>query len=195
MRQLDKSSHSIPAQLERWSAFLGQWEKAIGEDKEVIVTGDINLNSLKWMRDNVPATGFVQKLKSLIDLLFEKIIPHGIAQLVTVPTRSWPGQKDRCLDHVYTNKPEKLSDIAVHRIGGSDHKVVCFTRYAKSMVRNVRYIRKRCFKNFDGEEFMREVAEMRWVDVYLTEDVNVAVHLLTAKLSAALDKHALIKTI
>ena len=103
----------------------------------MIVTGDINFNSLKWMRDNVPATDFVQKLKSMIDLLFEKIIPHGISQLVTVPTRSWPGQEDRCLDHVYTNKPEKLSDIVVHRNDGPDHKVVCFTRYAKSLVRNV----------------------------------------------------------
>ena len=45
----------------------------------MIVTGYINLNSLKWMRDNVPATGFVQKLKSMIDLLFEKIIPHGLS--------------------------------------------------------------------------------------------------------------------
>ena len=113
--------------------------------------------------------------------MFEKIIPHGISQLVTVATRSWSGQEESCLDHVYTNKPDKLSDIAAHRNGGSDHKVVCFTRYAKSMVRNVRYIRKRCFKNFDGAAFRREVAEMRWVDVHLTEDVNVAVHLITAK--------------
>ena len=65
MRQADKSSHSVPAQLERWSAFLAQWERAIGEDKEVIVTGDINLNSLKWMRDDLPASDSIHKLRSL----------------------------------------------------------------------------------------------------------------------------------
>ena len=159
MRQADKSSHSIPAQLERWSAFLAQWERAIGEDKEVIVTGDININSLKWMRDDLPASDSIHKLRSLIELLFEKIIPHGISQLVTVATHSWPGQEDSCLDHVYTNKPDKLSNIAVHRNGGSDHSVICFTRYAKSLKKNVRYIRKRSFKNFDVEGFKREVSE------------------------------------
>ena len=36
----------------RWKIFIAQWEKALSEDKEVIVTGDINIDSLKWMKDN-----------------------------------------------------------------------------------------------------------------------------------------------
>ena len=96
---------------------------------------------------------------------------------------------------MYTNKPDKLSNIAVHRNGGSDHSVICFTRYAKSLKKNVRYIRKRSFKNFDVEGFKREVSEMRWFDVYSCQDVNIAVHLLTSKLSTALDKYAPVKTI
>ena len=105
MRQADKSSHSIPAQLERWSAFLAQWERAIGEDKEVIVTGDINLNSLKWMRDDLPVSDSIHKLRSLIELLFEKIIPHGISQLVTVATHSWPAVWTMCIPIKLTSCP------------------------------------------------------------------------------------------
>ena len=89
LRQEDKSSHSVPEQLERWKVFINQWEAAIREDKEVIVIGDININSLKWMKDDLPSNDSTQKLKALTELLFEKIIPLGVSQLVTVATRSW----------------------------------------------------------------------------------------------------------
>ena len=92
LRQEDDSSHSVSEQLERWKLFIKQWEAAIREDKEVIVTGDININSLKWMRDDLPSTDSTQKLKLLIELLFERIVPLGVSQQVTVATRSWPGQ-------------------------------------------------------------------------------------------------------
>ena len=195
MRQPDKSSHSPAAQLERWSSFIMQWEKAIHEDKEVIVTGDINLNSFKWMRDDLPSSDSIYKLRDLIDLLFEKIIPHGFSQLVTVATRSCPGTADSCLDHLYSNRPDKLSDVRVLVNGASDHRMILVTRYAKSLKKNVRYIRKRCFKNFDEESFRSDIAAINWFDVYSATDVNVAVELLTSKLSEALDKHAPLKTI
>ena len=115
--------------------------------------------------------------------------------MVTVATRSGQGQVDSCLDHLYSNKPDKLSEVAVHINGGSDHKVLSVTRYAKSMKKNVRYIRKRCFKNFDREGFQSEVAAMQWFDIYNSGDVNNAVSLLTTKLSSALDKFAPIRTI
>ena len=41
----------------------GKWEKAIIEDKEVIVTGDVNINSLKWMKGNLPATDSIYRLR------------------------------------------------------------------------------------------------------------------------------------
>ena len=195
LRQPDRSSHTVPAQLERWSTFIEQWELAIGEDREILVTGDVNLNSLKWMRDDLPATDSTNKLRSLIDLLFARIIPHGFSQCVTVATHSWPGQVDSCLDHLYTNRVDKLSDITVHVNGGSDHRVVCVTRYTKSLKKNVRYIRKRCFKNFNELGFKLEVAAMNWFDVYSATDVNTAVKVLTDKITRALDKYAPVRTI
>ena len=106
----------------------------------MIVTGDMNIDSFKWCRDDLPSTDSIHKLKPLTDLLFEKIIPHGFSQHVSVATHSWPGQQPSCIVHLYTNKPDKLSDVAAHVNGGSDHKVVYVVRYAKAMKRNVRYI-------------------------------------------------------
>ena len=88
LRQQDKLSHSLSEQLERWKLFIEQWEKAISEDKEVIVTGDVNINSLKWMKDDLPSTDSTYKLRALTELLFEKIIPLGVSQQVSIATHS-----------------------------------------------------------------------------------------------------------
>ena len=93
---------------------------------------DANLDFCKWTKDNLLSSDSTVRLKSLIDLLFTTIFPHGVSQMVTVPTRSWPGQADAGLDHIYTNKPEKLSSVYAEFSGGSDHKLVKVTRYAKS---------------------------------------------------------------
>ena len=162
---------------------------------EIIVTGDVNLNSLKWMRDELPANDSTHTLMELINLLFEKIIPPGFSQLVKVATHSWPGRIDNCLDHLYSNRPDKLSNVGVHVNGGSDHRLVSVIRYTKSLKKSVRYVRKRCFKNFDEEAFRREISAMNWFDVYSANDVNVAVELLTTKLNEALDRHAPVRTI
>ena len=193
--QQDSSSRTIAAQLERWEIFLQQWEKAISEEKEVIVTGDINIDSFKWCRDDLPSTDSTYKLRPLIAALFERIIPQGFSQQVRVATHSWVGQNPSCIDHLYTNKPDKLADVQGHINGGSDHKLIYAVRFARSIKRNVRYIRKRCFKGFNEIEFKEEIKKLQWFDVYSESNVDAAVSLLTGKLTSVLDKYAPIKTI
>ena len=65
---------------------MEKWELALQEGKEVIVMMDANLDFLKWTRDDLPATDSTTRLKPLIDQLFSRIFPHGVAQLVHVPT-------------------------------------------------------------------------------------------------------------
>ena len=194
LRQEDKSSRTLSEQLVRWKIFITQWERALSEDKEVVVTGDINIDSMKWMRDDLPSNDSTHKLKALTQILFERIIPHGVSQQVTVPTHSWPGQQDSCLDHLYTNQPDKLSEVTLHA-HGSDHKLLHVVRYAESIKKNVRYIRKRCFKGFDTTGFKAAVKEIKWYEVYCLTDVNVAVHVLTEKLTAVLDRFAPVRTL
>ena len=92
--------------------------------------------------------------------------------MVTVPTRTWPGQPESGLDHLYTNRTDKISDVYAEYTGGSDHKLIKITRYSKSIQRRVRYVRKRCYKAFSEEEFSRKVGEMSWFDIYACEDAN-----------------------
>ena len=156
---------------------------------------DANLDFCKWTRDNLPPSDSTVRLKSLIDLLFVTIFPHGVSQVVAVPTRSRPGQADAGLDHIYTNKPEKLSSVYAEFTGGSDHKLIKVTRYAKSVKNNVRCVRKRSFKNFSDQNFRAAVKNLSWWDTYMCEDADQAAQLLTDRLTDILDTMAPIKTI
>ena len=113
------------------------------EGKEVILMMDANLDFLKWTRDDLSASDSTTRLRPLIEKLFNQILPHGVSQLVTEPTRFWPGTPDSGLDHIYSNRPNKLSDVYTEFSGGSDHKLIKVTRYSKTFKQNVRYVRKR----------------------------------------------------
>ena len=193
--QADSSSSTVAAQLHRWSIFLNLWEQALIEGKEVVVMMDANLDFIKWTQDNLPPSDSTTRLKPLIELLFEKIFPHGVSQLVTVATRSWPGQEDAGLDHIYTNAPDKVSGVHADFVGGSDHKLIKITRFSKSLQRNTRYVRKRAFKNFVEEDFKEAVKQLSWWGVYSCENPEQATAILTDKLTAILDQMAPVRTI
>ena len=128
--------------------------------------GDINLDFLKWTRTDLAPSDSTSRLKHLIEALFSRIFPHGVAQLVKEPTRICSGQPESGLDPIHTNRPDKCSEIYVEVSGGSDHKLLKFTRYSKSITRSVKYVRKRCFKNFKPEEFIEKVRQISWIDIY-----------------------------
>ena len=65
---------------------------------------------------------------------------HGISQLVNVPTHAQQGISTKCLDHLYTTNPEKLSEVTAEFTGMSDHKIVKISRYTKSLKNNPRYV-------------------------------------------------------
>ena len=130
------------------------WEKAILEDKEVIVALDANLDHLTWrLQDNLPSHSSSVRLKSLIEALFTRIIPLGVTQLVTGATRMERGHPKTGLDHLYTNKIEKLSSVQTYLTGTSDHKLLKVVRFSRSFKQLPRYVKKRSFKGFDNNAF------------------------------------------
>ena len=136
------------------------------------------------------------KLKLLIQDLFERILPHGVCQLIQVPTHAQQGLAIKCLDHIYATNPEKLSDISAEFTGMSDHKLIQVSRFTKNLKNNPRYVRKRCFKHFNKEEFKRNVSELpELIEVANCHCANQAADLLTAGLTRVLDIWAPVRTI
>ena len=73
--------------------------------------------------------------------------------------------------------------------------LVFATRYSRTIKSASRYIRKRSYKNFNSEVFVSAIRQVRWLDLYLCEDVNTAVQILSSKIVFILDTMAPLKTI
>ena len=191
----ETGSDSVDNQLKRWNIFLDQWEEALNSDKEVIVFGDINLNFLNWTAANLSKSNQSYKLRHLISALFTRIFPLGVSQLVTGATRHFPGQESSGLDHLYTNRPEKISPIQKFQCGGSDHMVICAVRYTKASVNHPKYICRRRYRNFDQDKFTKMVNNLSWEQLLNCEDIDTVVNMFTTQILQILDELAPMKKI
>ena len=194
--QPDNTSATVNAQLDRWTAFLDSWEAALQEDREVIVTMDANIDHLTWrMTDSLPPHSSSVRLKPLIEALFTRIIPLGVSQLVTGATRMERGQPRTGLDHLYSNKTEKLSSVQTFFSGVSDHKILKVTRFSKTFKQLPIFVKKRTFKDFDDEAFKEKLKVCGLEEIFSCLNVNTAAEILTNKLTGVLDDMAPIKKI
>ena len=194
--QSDNTYASVSAQLAMCSLFLDKCAAALQEEKEVIVTLDANIDHLTWrMEDNLPPNSSSVRLKPLIEALFTKIIPLGVSQLVTGATRLERGQPRTGLDHLYSNKPEKLSSVQTFFTGVSDHKLLKVKRFTKSFRQLPRFVKKRTFKDFDDNAFKQRVGECGLEEIFSYSNVDTASEILTKKLTEVLDEMAPIRKI
>ena len=68
-------------------------------------------------------------------------------------------------------------------------------RFSRAVKTTPRYVRKRMYKYFNAVEFVAAVRQISWLDLYLTEDVDTAVQMLSSRLVFILDTMAPMKTI
>ena len=126
---LSSLSSSLQQQKECLQKFLLQWEAAseikIGsEEGEIHVMGDMNLDALKWLDKSY-------HLSCLSKLVHAACTLCGMTQLVKYPTRfEYNSVRDKtsssCLDHMYTNRKHRCSEISVIPFGNSDHDAVSY---------------------------------------------------------------------
>ena len=162
-----EGSGSVPAQLERWLTILEQWERALEEGRETICMMDANIDCLTWTTEDLPSQHSSNKLRPLTQALFSRILPLGVLQLVSCATRAERGVPLTGLDHLYTNHPDKLSEVTAEFTGMSDHKIVTVRRFSKDMKRTERYTTKRMFKRFQPEQFQDAVRTMPEIEACL----------------------------
>ena len=192
MGQANQVSGSIASQTSRWETFLQQWEAAIALDLEIHVLGDMNLNFLDF---NALNPSCPSRLRPLIHALLDLVVPHGFTQLIADVTRVRNDQTPSLLDHFWTNRPDKVANVQTFVQGGSDHRLIFGIRHTKKKVCHQRIVKKRCFKKFKAQNFIEAVRNIRWFDVYMTDDANTAVELFTNKITAILDQMAPIRKI
>lgn len=127
---------SIKQQKDCLEEFLLQWDKASnmdisGEPSEVHIAGDMNLDALenRWSEPSY-------HLYSLSKLVHAACNFGNFSQIVKTPTRvqqnSVAGTTSiSTLDHVYTNRKFRCSDISVYPFGNRNHDLVGYIRITK----------------------------------------------------------------
>ena len=84
--QNDNSSLNTGAQLERFTAFVEQWETALFSNPECHLLRDLNLNFLEYTKPIIPTNYQSYRLRSLIQLIFNLIIhPAGCCSVCGCP--------------------------------------------------------------------------------------------------------------
>ena len=187
--------NSMAAQREALDKMLKQWENALvhgnpDTPNEVHIAGDMNLDSSggRWLQADYPLVTLGRMVRDSCNL-------NNFSQLVDKVTRVQFNQVTKqtatsCIDHVYSNAKHRISTIKVISSGTSDHDAISFTRFSKNPAPPTRTIRKRSYKNFKEDEYLRDISSLDFTDVYTTNDVNEAADLLTEKLVQVLNKHA-----
>ena len=97
------------------------------------------------------------------------------------------------MDHITTNVPTKCINTAVLVGGNSDHLATTTTKLAKEIVVRPAVIKKRSYKYFVKEDFLREVKYTDFRPVLQENDADKASELFSIIFRSILDNHAPIK--
>ena len=118
-----------------------------------------------------------------------------MSQLVTQPTRVTENSST-LTDHIYTNKPENITEINVPFYSISDHYPVCATRKCSKPERKHQHltIDYRDFKKFDEEKFINSIIDSNISKVENMSDVNEALNFWNKTFLHCFNKHAPLKS-
>ena len=183
-----KDSH---AQVERLARQVKIWKALCAGTKDVICMGDANLCAMRWLEEDY-------ENKILGDMVQNFMMESSFFQLVNENTRSEVIQGNMvsktCIDHCYTNAPEKISKPEVLSVGTSDHLGVVVTKYSKVEKSKPQTVKKRSYKNFKVEDFLTEIFESK-INESVTEcdDIDAAAETFEKMFREILDEHAPVK--
>ena len=179
------------AQLDRFSRQVEYWKMLVQEDRDLLLLGDANYCSLTCSDPNYPAD-----LKAISNLATDFILEESLTELIDKPTRTeLRGNtiQRSCIDHITTNCPGKCNNTSVVVGGNSDHLAILTTKYSREAVSRPPFIRKRSYKRFKEEDFLREVKNTDFSSILEKTDVNDASESFAEIFGNILDNHAPIK--
>ena len=182
----------VQAQNERLDRQTSHWRHLSRSNRDFVCLGDANLCAMQWHMEDF-------NHKEQAEMVHSFLLDTASTQLVREYTRSeiiQGGELSRsCIDHCYSNVPEKLSKPEVVAVGDSDHLGVVVTKFTRAPKLQPRSITKRSYKYFNVEHFLTEVLNSSInKDVTDSDNLEDAAEIFETTFRNILDKHAHIKT-
>ena len=109
-------SKSITNQMNRWLLLLDKWKTALKENKDTIVMMDDNIDSTYNSSHNL-----TYKLKPLKDALKNLLVNNNLIVHNNKITHYSTIYPNSCIDHIYSNCFNKISNSTTIMTGASDH--------------------------------------------------------------------------
>ena len=141
-----KNSNSIKLQEERYAITLDGWQRALDEKRDTIFITDDNIDS----NDNSDLNKNF-KLHNIHNLLHDFMTSNDITQHNHLDTRHVRHQQPSCIDHIYSNVSNKLTDITTNRTNFSDHSYLTAIYNTKEQIYNPKFIKTRNHRNLNKE--------------------------------------------
>lgn len=144
----------------------------------VIVLGDVNVNLFN--------------LENKISKCFDF---HGFNQIIDKPTRVTP-YSSTLIDPIFLSDNDILLETGVLPADTiSDHRLVFCVLNVPIVVNKQKFITYRNFKDFNFENFSRDLSNINWNNIINLNNIDHKVEFLTNNITLLFDKHAPIKTI
>jgi hypothetical protein len=98
------------------------------------------------------------KLNDIFDIF-------GLKQLIVDPTRTTP-YSSTLIDLCFTNAPSKIVNSGIIELSISDHVLVYMTHKVHYKQTGSRLVQIRSMKNFNTENYLRDLEQQAWVSFY-----------------------------
>ena len=135
------------SKVEIFDKFESYLLKLDEEDKESMIVGDTNCNLLPQTPDRT-----VEHLKFITETYQDIQLIDQLTRITTTTVT--------LINHIFTNKPDIITNHGVLHIGISDHSLIyAIHKYNTPKTDRPKIIESRQFKNFDREAFIDDIKE------------------------------------
>ena len=119
---------------------------------EVIICGDFNINAKTWSKKEEDKSNYEKSFNKMSSMIKDKLIDNGMILINNKETRN-----KALLDHIYTNKIDKIESINQDDNTTSDHSLLEFSRNMKINKIEETLIETRNFKKIDYEKLNNDI--------------------------------------
>ena len=176
------NSDDVLLQVQRWEKTVRQWIDGSSAESCLII-GDTNIDVIKW---NNPDQG----IEDMVEILNEEIITRNFQQLIQGATRFWINKEPSLIDQVWSNSPQRISEIKNFTRGTADHNVICVSHRLKGKITTSQESISRNWNNFEEKEFKRQISLENWNPVLESESLEEANFFFQEQFLRILDKLA-----
>lgn len=145
----------------------------VGQD--IYFMGDFNID---WLASNCPM------MNKLLFVALSKWLTNQQEYTRTDGTRT-----AACIDHIFTNCPERSNKTMSVPIGCSDHNLIISATNIKLSRPGSTIVLKRSYKHFNNELFEKDVRKVCWVDVLETENPKITLCKFNNLFMPLVEKH------